>query len=108
MTGLSPASAGCTLQVQNLSPSTIKIQPTGVKTTAGSGDAFKITLTDTMVAGGAVEVPFVINSLKTGSFSVVATLTDPADSQKKTCTCGCKGTPRPACAHSCGGDPCTG
>jgi hypothetical protein len=24
------------------------------------------------------------------------------------CTCGCGGTPRPACAHSCGGNPCTG
>ena len=24
------------------------------------------------------------------------------------CTCGCGGTPRPACAHSCGGSPCTG
>jgi hypothetical protein len=24
------------------------------------------------------------------------------------CTCGCAGTARPACAHSCGGNPCTG
>ena len=25
-----------------------------------------------------------------------------------TCKCGCAGTARPACAHSCGGNPCTG
>jgi hypothetical protein len=102
--GADAALAGGILRVQNLSPETVTLQAQGGKQ---SGNAVEIKIEAGMVQDGRIEVPLQITAKKGGSFTLLSSLTDPQTAPAK-CSCGCGGTPRPACAHSCGGDPCTG
>ncbi|MGH9650156.1 MAG: hypothetical protein ACRD3I_06765, partial [Terriglobales bacterium] len=61
-----------------------------------------------MIRDRRIEVPFTIRAKRGGVFSLLARVADPNTKGAMTCSCGCGGTPRPACAHSCGGNPCTG
>jgi hypothetical protein len=102
--GADASLAGGLLRIQNLSPDTVTVHAPGA---TNRGDTLELKLTAAMVSEGRIEVPLQIQAKKGGSFTLLSSIADP-NQKAATCTCGCKGTPRPACAHSCGGDPCTG
>ena len=100
--GASPVLVGGEIHLTNLSPETIQLQ--------ASGGSEKITkrIEPGMIKDGRIEIPMTIHATQGGGFLIVGGVHDPNVKASAKCSCGCGGTPRPACAHSCGGNPCTG
>ena len=96
--------AGGIVRIHNLSTEIIALS------LAGTGPAVQLErrIEPGMIQNGQVVIPFTIRSHRGGGFRIVGGAFDPRTMGAAGCSCGCGGTPRPACAHSCGGDPCTG
>jgi len=102
--GAGPSLAGGVIRIQNLSTEIIEL-----RLVSGSGtDKLEKRIDPSMIQNGRIEVPLILRGRRGGSFQVVGGVYDPQALASATCSCGCGGTPRPACAHSCGGNPCTG
>jgi hypothetical protein len=102
--GAGPGLVGGAIRIQNLSTEIIALQLVG----GGGTDRLEKRIDPGMIQNGRIEVPLMIRGRRGGSFQVVGGVYDPQALASATCSCGCGGTPRPACAHSCGGNPCTG
>jgi len=101
--GASPNLVGGVIRLNNLSKDTIVLQAAGAGT-----DKIEKRIEPGMVRNGRIEIPLTIRARRGGGFQVVGGVYDPQALATAKCSCGCGGTPRPACAYSCGGGPCTG
>lgn len=95
---------GGVLRIENLSREIIELEISGAR----GSDSLQRRIDKAMIKDGLITVPLTITGRQRGAFNVVATLFDPAALTTANCSCGCGGTPRPACAHSCKGNPCLG
>jgi hypothetical protein len=100
--GAGPVLVGGVIHLTNLSPQTIQLQA------AGGSEKITKTIESGMIKNGRIEIPLNIHATQGGGFLIVGVVSDPNAKAAAKCSCGCGGTPRPACAHSCGGNPCTG
>jgi hypothetical protein len=94
---------GGVIRIKNLSPQTVALQAAG-----GGTDTIEKRIEPGMIHNGQIEIPLTISARRGGGFQVVGGVFDPKALSAATCSCGCGGTARPACAYSCGGNPCTG
>ncbi len=101
--GADQSLAGGVVRIHNLSTEIIALELTG----GGKGNQLEKRIEPGMIRNGRIEIPFTIRSRRGGGFQIIGGVFDP-QTMGATCSCGCGGTPRPACAHSCGGNPCTG
>jgi hypothetical protein len=102
--GAGPSLAGGVVRIQNLSTEIVEL-----RLVSGRGtDKLETRIEPSMIQNSRVEIPLMLRGRRGGSFQVVGGVYDPQALASATCSCGCGGTPRPACAHSCGGNPCTG
>lgn len=99
--GASPVLVGGVIHLTNLSPETIQLQA------AGGSEKITKRIESNMIKNGRIEIPLTIRASQGGGFLIVGSVQDPTARTAK-CSCGCGGTPRPACAHSCGGTACAG
>ena len=95
---------GGVIRLENLSTEIIELEVTGMR----GSDSLQRRIEKGMIKDGSITIPLTIRGRQRGPFTVVATLFDPEALTSARCSCGCGGTPRPACAHSCKGNPCTG
>ena len=96
--------AGGVVQIHNLSTEIVELQLTG----GGKGNVLEKHIEPGMIHDNRIEIPFTIHARRAGGFQLVGGVSDPKAPNVAGCSCGCGGTPRPACAYSCGGGPCTG
>ncbi len=101
--GASPSLVGGVIRINNLSTGTVSLQAAG-----GGTDKIEKRIEPNMIQNGRIEIPLTIRARQSGGFQVVGGVYDPQALATAKCSCGCGGTPRPACAYSCGGGPCTG
>jgi len=95
---------GGLVRIHNLSTEIVALQLTG----GGKGNVLEKRIEPGMIHNGRIEIPFTIRAHRAGGFQLVGGVSDPQAPNVAGCSCGCGGTPRPACAYSCGGGPCTG
>jgi hypothetical protein len=93
---------GGIIRIQNLSPQTVALHA------GGKTDTIEKRIDRGMIQNGRIEIPLTIQSRRGGSFEIIGNVFDPQALATAKCSCGCGGTARPACAYSCGGNPCTG
>ncbi len=103
--GADASLAGSAVRIQNLSTEIVSLRLTGA---SSKGGLYDVRIEPGMIREGRVEIPFTVRARRKGAFSLVGGVFDLPASEAATCSCGCGGTPRPACAHSCGENPCTG
>jgi hypothetical protein len=100
--GADESLVGGVIRIRNFSTQTVALHA------AGKTDTIEKRIERGMIQNGRIEIPLTIQARRGGSFEIIGNVFDPQALATATCSCGCGGTARPACAYSCGGNPCTG